>query len=114
MPLPANIKKQVEETLTAYCESRVPAHVKNEVNYSYGFRGNSATLFENRPDWRNRNLWHPMAIAQFRFDPVKGLWTLYCADRNSKWHEYLEVEPTQQFQKLLDEVEDDPTGIFFG
>jgi hypothetical protein len=55
-----------------------------------------------------------MAIAQFRFDPSTGQWTLYCADRNSKWHKYLDVEPTSRFDTLLEEVNKDPTGIFFG
>jgi hypothetical protein len=55
-----------------------------------------------------------MPIAQFRFDPETGKWTLYYADRNSKWHEYTDIEATSHFDELLKGVDSDPTGIFFG
>lgn len=42
------------------------------------------------------------------------MWTLYYADRNSKWHLYYEIEPSADFDDLLREVDEDPTGIFWG
>lgn len=49
MGLPALIKEQVENTLLRYCEVRIPAHVRDRVRLSFKFRGNSVTLFEQRP-----------------------------------------------------------------
>jgi hypothetical protein len=41
------------------------------------------------------------------------MWTLYYADRNSKWHRY-DIEPSADFDDLLREVDEDPTAIFWG
>jgi hypothetical protein len=114
MPLPDTVRHQVETELQTFCDNRVPPDVRDKVNLTFDFRGNSLTLFENRPRSNDPSQWTHMAIAQFRFDPSTGQWTLYCADRNSKWHKYLDVEPTSRFDTLLEEVNKDPTGIFFG
>lgn len=53
-------------------------------------------------------------IAQFRFDEETRVWALYCADRNTKWHEYYGLEPNKDLDALLKEVDADPTCIFWG
>ncbi len=114
MPLPAVEKKLVEQTLSQYCEKKIPLHVRDKVRLNYRFRGNSVTLFEERPAFNIPDKWVDISVAQFRYEPLKKLWTLYCADRNSRWHKYYEVDPAKSLQTLLDEVEEDPTGIFWG
>ena len=114
MPLSETVKHQVETQLQFFCDNRVPPQVRDKVNLTFDFQGNAVTLRENRPRWNDPSQWTHSAIAQFRFEPTTGQWTLYCADRNSKWHEYLVVEPTSRFDVLLEEVNKDPTAIFFG
>ena len=114
MPISDTVKHQVETQLKSFCETRVPPDIRDKVNLSFEFRANSVTLFENRPRWNDPSEWTHSAVAQFRFEPKSGRWTLFCADRNSRWHEYPEVEPTSRFDELLEEVSKDPTGIFFG
>jgi len=72
------------------------------------------TISEKRPAFDNPSQWVDISVAQFRYHPAKNLWTLYCADRNSRWHMYDEVAPTKSLQTLLEEVDEDPTGIFWG
>lgn len=114
MPLPAIEKKLVEQTLSQYCEKKIPPHVRDKVRLCYRFRGNSVTLFEMRPVFDNPDKWVDICVAQFRYDDRTKLWTLYCADRNSRWHLYDEIDPAKSLQTLLDEVEEDPTAIFWG
>jgi Protein of unknown function (DUF3024) len=54
------------------------------------------------------------AVAQLRYDPADHHWRLYCADRNSRWHYYDMAEPTPHLDELLNEIDEDPTGIFWG
>jgi len=37
-----------------------------------------------------------------------------CADRNSRWHQYEGMEPHVDLDKLLREVNRDPTGYILG
>ncbi|MBA3071919.1 MAG: DUF3024 domain-containing protein, partial [Nitrospirae bacterium] len=77
--------------------------------------GNSVTIFENRAPWHpDMKEWTSMPIAQIRYDDKTGKWTLYCADRNDKWHEYYDIEPTKNIGEILAEIDEDPTGIFWG
>jgi len=41
-------------------------------------------------------------------------WTLYWADRNSRFQRYWECDPSSHVRDLLAEIDDDPTYIFWG
>jgi Protein of unknown function (DUF3024) len=41
-------------------------------------------------------------------------WTLQRRDRNGKWHRYADANPTADVTNLLNEIDGDPTGIFWG
>lgn len=58
--------------------------------------------------------WASMPVAQFRYDTDTQLWSLYWADRNSRWDRYWDLDPESTLEPLLKEVEADPTGIFWG
>jgi hypothetical protein len=40
-------------------------------------------------------------------------WSLYWADRNDHWHRYDDLDPGP-LDTVLNEIEADPTGIFWG
>lgn len=98
-----------------YCDTKVPVHARNKVRVEHTVRGKSVTLFECRPPWHEGlpPEWSRLPIAQLRFDPTTNEWTLFCADRNSRWHLYDFIEPGT-VTELLAEIEADPTGIFWG
>jgi len=115
MPLPVLVRTLAEKKVGEFCKKRIPPDVLDKVNLSYKIRGNSVTVFENRAPWHpDMKEWTSMPIAQMRFDEKTGEWTLFCADRNDKWHEYYDMEPTKDIDKILAEINEDPTGIFWG
>lgn len=114
MAIPDAVKIIVESTLVSFGEQRIPAHARDKVRLDYRFRGNSVTLYEHRSRFLKSSEWVDTVIARFRFDPKEHTWTLYWADRNSRWHKYLDLEPNDDFELLLQEVHEDPTGIFWG
>ena len=114
MALPKTVRDQVEHRLTQYCEDRIPDHARQQVRMSFRIRGDNVTLLEQRPAFMDPATWVDIPVAQFRFCPEDSQWMLYCPDRNSRWHEYYDVAPTEALDDLLREVDDDPTGIFWG
>jgi hypothetical protein len=114
MSLSEFTKKLVKSQLASYYDRRVPPHVRDQVRLAHTIRGNSVTLIEQRRSFRDRSAWIDSPISQFRFNPDTSMWTLYCRDRNSKWHEYRPLKPSKDFNDLLLEVERDPTHIFWG
>ena len=92
----------------------MPFRLRHKLRIGFSVRGNRVTLFEERPAVMSLEDWVKIVVAQFRFDPHEGVWSLYCADRNSRWREYYEAEATPDLEELLAEVDRDPTGIFWG
>ncbi|MDQ1496342.1 MAG: hypothetical protein QOG69_2825 [Actinomycetota bacterium] len=58
--------------------------------------------------------WLRVPSARLSYSSGSGEWTLYSFDRNGKVHRYPDFEPSREIQDLLDEIEDDPTCIFWG
>jgi hypothetical protein len=114
MALPQLVMLAVEKKLSDYCRKKVPPHVSDKLRISFRIRGNNVTLLESRPFYADPNHWTEMVVAQFRFDPETADWTLYWPDRNSRWHRYIDLDPCKKLEMLLKEVDDDPTGIFWG
>lgn len=114
MALPELVKARVEQQLTAYCERRVPLHVRDQVRLTYAIQGVLITLFEMRTAYGLADKWVKRPIAQFRFDPEHGEWTLYSCDRNTRWFVYRYTEPAPDIGALLHALDTDTTGIFWG
>jgi hypothetical protein len=79
-------------------------------------RGRNVTIYECRPPWHPDYGpdWTRQPVAQLRYRPEDHHWQLYCADRNSHWHRYTRSQPSVRVADLLDEIDNDPTGIFWG
>lgn len=112
--LPELVRKSVERDVGRYCEERVPPHVRDKIRMEYEIRGNSVTIVERRPPWSPElpPEWSRLTVAQFRYEETK--WALYWSDRNGRWHHYDLFEPAPDLLAVLGEIDDDPTGIFWG
>lgn len=102
--------------MQAYCDKRVPKDMKERVKLFYKIRGNNVTLIESQPVlWSDpESIKIEMKIAQIRFNNDNKSFTLYYADRNDRWHLYDWIEPSTELEDILQEIDRDPTGIFWG
>jgi hypothetical protein len=55
-----------------------------------------------------------LPVARLRYTKASGTWALYWRDRNLRFHRYDRIEPAVNVSKLIDEIDRDPTGIFWG
>ena len=110
------IMQKARRRLEAYCEQRVPKRVRHQVRLEVQISGYTLTLIERRAPWTPDigQEWTTCPIARFRHVKKTGLWTLFCRNRNLRWWQYPDTEATTDFKELLAEVDEDPTGIFWG
>jgi hypothetical protein len=106
--------KIAEPAISSFCKSRSPEKLKDQIRITYKIPENSITIYEERVYFKDSSKWSKSQVAQFRFDDKSLKWELYCSDRNSKWFSYIDTNPERDINKLIKEVDEDPTGIFWG
>lgn len=107
-------RKQVETKLGEFCRERIPAHARDEIKLTYSFWRESVILYEERPAWDNPGEWTKMKIARIDFDQESRGWTLWAYDRNERSLFYFELHPKASLDEVIQEIDDDPTCIFWG
>jgi hypothetical protein len=90
--------------------------VLDQVRLEASVDGNAVTIVERRAPWRPDfgPEWTTGPVARLRYVHKYRHWTLFWRDRNERWHRYHLVQPTADVTFLLDEIERDPTGLFWG
>jgi uncharacterized protein with HEPN domain len=97
-----------------WCRDRVPDHLRDQVRVEVDVDARHLTLFECRPPWDGQGDWTRLPVARLRFTKATGLWTLYWRDRNERFHLYDRIGASENLQVVLEEIDRDPTAIFWG
>ena len=64
---------EIDQVVGDWCLARVPAHLKQSVDYDYEIDGQAVTILEVRPAWRGTpGEVTRRPIARFRFVKVTG------------------------------------------
>ena len=98
--------------ISEYCEEKIPDAMRDQVRIEATFRGDSVTLFECRAPWDPASPdWTRTKVARLRRGATQ--WELDCADGRGKWYRF-DPAPNGTLDELLDEIDADTTGIFWG
>lgn len=99
-----------------WCAARVPEHARHQVRVECQLAARHLTIIERRAPWRDDHgpEWSSIPITRLRYTATTNTWTLYWRDRNQKFHRYDLIDPSAHVDDLLDEIDKDPTGIFWG
>lgn len=104
-------KRRLDSILKRYVDQKIPKAYRDQIRLAYKFRGNSVTLVEERPPYIGTE-WTKRDFAQFRMETDK--WSLYWKDSKNKWHYVDHIAPDSDFEKQLQLVDQDNTGVFWG
>jgi hypothetical protein len=109
--IPELALRQIER----WCAQRVPERVLDKVRVECRTRGRTVTILECRAPWRPEagTEWTEQKIAQLRLDE-HGIWSVRWADRNGKWLTYPDAPVASSPTLLLEEIDRNPNGIFWG
>ena len=99
-----------------WCEERVPPHARDQVRVECDVAPRHLTIVESRPPWREGTgpEWTRFPIARLRYTQADRTWSLYWRDRNLRFHRYDQLAPSPHIDDLLQEIDRDPTAIFWG
>ena len=114
--LPEEVKDEAIALVATYCATKVPAEHDDKIRIEYKVRGNTITIYECRPPWREDfgPDWTSMRICTIQWDPepasgpsTRGTETTVASTTRSSI-------PRASVMPLLRELENDPTCIFWG
>jgi hypothetical protein len=99
-----------------WCEQRVPAHVRDQIKVECDVTPRHLTIVECRPPWREDMSaeWTRFPIARLYYTKATRQWSLYWRDRHLRFHVYDRITPSPRIDDLLQEIDRDPTAIFWG
>jgi hypothetical protein len=104
------------ERVRRWCRQRAPAHLRDQVRVECDAEPGYLTIVECRPPWRKDmgTEWTRFPIARLRYTKAAKRWSLYWRDRNLRFHRYDQFPPSPHVDDLLQEIDRDPTAIFWG
>lgn len=114
--IPPRLRRPDLDRVRQYCESRVPARIRDQYRLEVDVDGYAVSIMACRPPWTT-NIgpeWTRLPVARMRYTASRGTWELFWRDRNLRWRHYNLAKPTACIQTLLAEIDRDPTCIFWG
>ena len=93
-----------------------PPAARDQVRVECDVAPRHLTIVESRPPWREGTgpEWTRFPIARLRYTQADRTWSLYWRDRNLRFHRYDQLAPSPHIDDLLQEIDRDPTAIFWG
>jgi hypothetical protein len=107
--------KRIEKLVGQYVESRRPAaHMRSQLDISFRITGQSVEIVEIRPQWNDPSRKTETPVAKATYVKSQKLWKLYWMRADGKWHAYQPFPSSASLEKILETIEQDPHGCFWG
>jgi hypothetical protein len=104
------------ERVRRWAATRVSPQLQDKARVEVDVKDRAITIFQCHPPWKPEfgPDWTRVPVARLRYTRKRNDWTLYWADRNSEFHVYRQLVPSHRIDHLIQEIDKDPTGIFWG
>jgi hypothetical protein len=110
------LPKDAVEVVRRWAHNNTPAEFRDRTRVEVEETPRGLTIVECSlmPGPDGEMMWLRVPSARLAYVSGRREWSLYCFDSNSKPHRYPDFEPSTKIKDLLDEIDDDPTCIFWG
>jgi hypothetical protein len=106
--------QRIKAIVEPFCARRSPAHVRQHVRTEYRVKGQDVLIVEVRIVWDDPIRWVEHGIAKIRFNRKSKEWRLFWQRASLRWEIYQPRAADRNLGVLVDELDRDPHGRFFG
>ena len=107
--------KRIEKLVGNFIEKRrPPANLREKVDLSFRISGQSFEIFEIRPVWNDSSQKIEGSIAKATYVKKSKIWKLYWMRADMKWHKYPPFPNSSSLEKILEVIDEDSHGCFWG
>lgn len=101
--------------LERYVESkRPPLEIRDQLDIGYRKEGQVFEIFELRPNWRDKSKKMEISVAKARYVKSRSVWRLYWMRANLKWYFYEPPGEMTGLSEVLEAIDADIYGCFWG
>ena len=93
---------------------RPPEDIRSKLDIGYDYDGSVVEFYEIRPSWIDATIINHLPFARIKYVKSKQVWNLYWKRASGKWELYEQFPQDSSLQKLLDCIEEDEFGCFYG
>ena len=110
------LPKDDVELVRRWAHDKTPEEFRDRMRVEVEETPRGLTIFECSllPGMDGEPMWLRAPNARLAYASGRAEWTLYFIDSNDKTRPYPNCEPSAEIQDLLDEIDEDPTCIFWG
>ena len=105
---------KIKKLVGSFCEKRSPAHIRDQLRVDYKIQNQDIIIFEIRPQWNDPKNQIESPFAKLKFVRSRNHWKLYWHRADMKWHKYEPFESSRDLGELVQEIDTDQHGCFFG
>lgn len=108
-------ERKIEKIVGSFIEKRrPPPSLRKEVDFGYRLSGQNVEIFEIRPVFMGKGKYHEMAVARARYVKTQRVWKLYWQRQDLRWHIYQPLPQSRSLERVIEEIDVDPYGCFWG
>ena len=109
------LPKDAVDMVCSWAIGRTPVEFTDQMRVEVETGPRTLTLVEcSLMEVHGEPKWLRVPAARLEYLGTKSEWTLYYFDRSGRARRYPPLAPSHQVQDLLEELEADPTAIFWG
>ena len=97
--------KRIDKLVGAFCQNRVSERARTQLRYSYRVKGQDVILAEE---------WLTLDFAKAKYVISRKLWKLYWMRASGKWELYKPSGEHDWLEGVIETIENDQYGCFFG
>jgi hypothetical protein len=106
--------RQIKNTVGVLCEKKTMPEFKDQLTFDFEIKNQSVIIQEIRPYWQDasQTIYHD--IAKLTYVKTSEEWILFWKRASGKWQKYEPAEQKHKLEELVQEIESDKHGCFFG
>jgi len=107
--------KKIKKLVGQFVEKRRPrSELRPKLDLGFRITGQSFEIYEIRPRWNNSAEKMESPVAKGTYVKNRNEWKLFWRRADLKWHGYQPFPASKFLEKILEEIDRDPYGCFWG
>ena len=105
---------RIEKEVGGFCKRRSPIEIRDKLSFEYRIKTHDVIIYTRRPRWDSPKEWIESDMAKIKYVRTSNIWQLFWQRANGKWFSYEPFPHSKNLKSIMEVIEADQYGCFFG